>query len=317
MTKKPKDNVNAAEDFLDIVTTGHILTAVMTYLEMTSLDDTPSEAIVSREVWMEDDNVRRKILEDISSHIVDTHIDLTTAFKQPQDKAGAGTVYDYACEALGLGLLIMDFKDAVREGDGDRIMSLWKYLLLLFKASGCKNYAIEALTLLSQYSIILPPNLAEQLKWSRFVNMHGRPGHNISCDLHMEHINRLVKVAIDGLGANKSKKAIGRVAKAMGVLSETTKSFDSTVGITAPSGKHSDPKTAKDLKRITTQLLECAIFNPQTQDIHSSFPHLKKNLIRTLEEQQLKDWMAERFSILLQPDLSPHDISNISNDSNN
>ena len=46
MTKKPKDNVNAAEDFLDIVTTGHILTAVMTYLEMTSLDDMPSEAIV-------------------------------------------------------------------------------------------------------------------------------------------------------------------------------------------------------------------------------------------------------------------------------
>ena len=151
----------------------------MTYLEMTSLDDTPSEAIVSRKVWMEDDNVRRKILEDISSHIVDTHIDLTTAFKQPQDKTGAGTVYDYACEALGLGLLI---------SDGDRIMSLWKYLLLLFKASGCKNYAIEALTLLSQYSIILPPNLAEQLKWSRFVNMHGRPGHNISCDLHMEHL---------------------------------------------------------------------------------------------------------------------------------
>ena len=158
-------------------------------VEMTSLDDTPSEAIVSREVWMEDDNVRRKILEDISSHIVDTHIDLTTAFKQPQDKAGAGTVYDYACEALGLGLLIMDFKDAVREGDGNRIMSLWKYLLLLFKASGRKNYAIEALTLLSQYSIILPPNLAEQLKWSRFVNMHGRPGHNISCDLHMEYLS--------------------------------------------------------------------------------------------------------------------------------
>ena len=95
MTKKPKDNVNAAEDFLDIVTTGHILTVVMTYLEMTSLDDMPSEAIASREVWMEDDNVRRKILEDISSHIVDTHIDLTTAFKRPQDKAGASTVYDY------------------------------------------------------------------------------------------------------------------------------------------------------------------------------------------------------------------------------
>ena len=29
VTKKPKKNVNAAEDFLEVVTTGHILTAVM------------------------------------------------------------------------------------------------------------------------------------------------------------------------------------------------------------------------------------------------------------------------------------------------
>ena len=58
MTRKPKDNVNATEDFLDEVTTGYILTAVMSYLEMSSLDDTPSESVVSGEDWMEDDSVR-------------------------------------------------------------------------------------------------------------------------------------------------------------------------------------------------------------------------------------------------------------------
>ena len=113
MTRKPKDNVNATEDFLDVVTTGYILTAVMSHLEMSSLDDTPSESVVSGEDWMEDDSVRCKILEDISSHIVNSHVDLATTFKQPKDRAGEGTVYDYACEALSLGLLIMDFKDAI------------------------------------------------------------------------------------------------------------------------------------------------------------------------------------------------------------
>ena len=92
-------------------------------------------------------------------------------------------------------------------------------MLLLFKATGRKNCAIEAFTLLSQYHITLTSNLAEQLKWSRFINVHGLPGHNISCDLHMEHLNKLVKVSIEGLGANKSEKAIKRVAKAMGALS--------------------------------------------------------------------------------------------------
>lgn len=318
VTKNPKDNVNAAEDFLDLVTIGHVLAAAMSYLKMSSFEDIPSAEIVSSEVWMEDDSVRCNIIEDIASHIVDTHVDLSTEFKptSSQNAGSVGTVYDYACEALGLGLLIMDFKDAVREGDGDRVLSLWKYLLLLFKASERKNYAIEALTLLAQYSVILPPNLAEQLKWSRFVNVHGRPGHNISCDLHMEHLNRQVKVAIDGLGPNKSKKAIGRVGKAMGILSEATKSYDAKVGINAPSGKHSDSKVMNDIKCVTEKLLDCDIFNPQTKQSHHSFLHLKKNLIRTLNEDKLKDWMVERFSMLLQPGLSPHhEMSNISNNS--
>ena len=39
MTKKPKKNVNAAEDFLEVVITGHILTAVMSCLGISSLND--------------------------------------------------------------------------------------------------------------------------------------------------------------------------------------------------------------------------------------------------------------------------------------
>ena len=65
--------------------------------------------------------------------------------------------------------------------------------------------------MLSQYHLTLSPRLAEQLKWSRFINTHGSAGHNISCDLHMEHLNKLAKVAVDGLGVNKSEKAITRV----------------------------------------------------------------------------------------------------------
>ena len=30
-----------------------------------------------------------------------------------------------------------------------------------------------------------------QLLWSRFVNVHGLPGHNIAGDLHMEHLNHI------------------------------------------------------------------------------------------------------------------------------
>ena len=41
-----------------------------------------------------------------------------------------GTVYAYACETLSLTLLLKEFKYAIREGDGDRVMTVWMYFLL-------------------------------------------------------------------------------------------------------------------------------------------------------------------------------------------
>ena len=162
----------------------------------------------------------------ISSAIVEKYVDLDTQFAAATNNSMEGTRYSYGCETLSLMLLLMEFKDAIREGDGNRVMAVWKYLFLLFKSSGRTNYSIEAFILLSQQQFLLPPMLAEQQKWSRFVNCHGTPGKNISMDLHMEHLNRLCKTSIQGLGANKSTKAILRVGKTIGVLDELVNNFD-------------------------------------------------------------------------------------------
>ena len=45
----------------------------------------------------------------------------------------------------------------------------------------------------------------------------------------MEHLNWLVKTAIDGLGANKTEIAISRASKAMGVIAEIMESYDSAL----------------------------------------------------------------------------------------
>ena len=118
-----------------------------------------------------------------------------------------GGVENYACDVLSLGLFYMEYRDAIREGDGIRVLRCWKYLLPLFKATQCHNYAIEAANLLIQYYYTtLPPRQAQKLIWSRFVNTSGKPGQNIPCDLHMEHLNRICKSAIGMLCANKSTK---------------------------------------------------------------------------------------------------------------
>ena len=55
-----------------------------------------------------------------------------------------------------------------------------------------KNYTLEIFQVLYNCEYGLSPRQAHQVVWSRFVNVHGLPGHNIPCDLHMEHLNRLL-----------------------------------------------------------------------------------------------------------------------------
>ena len=237
--KEVKSDVNSTEDFIEIVVTGYIISAVLSYLGMSCINDVPSDSILSPDLWMKDDSVRKSALIDVASAIIDKHIDLALTFSgRPHesddvsaqdssdigesigDSGGGGegnggsgghvgsNVYENCREVLSLGLLYIYFKDSIREGDGTLVMVAWKYFMLIFKATKHKNYALEALTMLAQYFVVLPPNLAEQLKWSRFVNVHGFPGRNISADLHMEHMSRTVKTIIEGLGANKTDNAI-------------------------------------------------------------------------------------------------------------
>ena len=77
-----KANVNAWEDFMDVITKGHILTAALEYLGMTSLDGVPDPSKIDTNIWMEDDNYRREKLLDIATKIVDKHVDLATEFAE-------------------------------------------------------------------------------------------------------------------------------------------------------------------------------------------------------------------------------------------
>ena len=100
---KPKSDVNAAEDFVEVITIAHILTAVMSYFEMSELSDIPSSTIVSHDIWMEEDSVRRKVLLDISNHVVSEHVSLATSFSHCSAQ-GEGTT-----SGVDLGIFIGGF----------------------------------------------------------------------------------------------------------------------------------------------------------------------------------------------------------------
>jgi len=89
--------------------------------------------------------------------------------------------------------------------------------------------------------ILLTPQQAEQMLYSRFVNTVGVRGRNIPLDLHQEHLNRLCKDCVKGLGANKTPKAIVRCGKALGVLHDVLKCFDKENNVPVSSASHCRP----------------------------------------------------------------------------
>ena len=167
VVKKVKSDINACEDFLELVVTGHIIACAMNVLGMSAVNKTPFSTVIDspEDAWIKGDVERKAILTDVTSRIVDRFVDLSTTFakSRPHTEQIRDGVHAYSCKTLSLGLLFLEFKDGIREGDGERVMRVWKYFLVLFKASNRRNYSIEALTLVAQYHLILPPCLAEQL----------------------------------------------------------------------------------------------------------------------------------------------------------
>ena len=89
----------------------------------------------------------------------------------------------------------------------------------------------------------------------------------------MEHLNRLVKTAMEGLGANKANiNAMTRIGKAVGLLSHIIQSFDEETNVSWPSGKHTKKNWDGDPLKIIDELSGAAdIFKKRTSTVHTSF----------------------------------------------
>ena len=299
--KSPKKDVNVHEDFFQQVLESHVLAAAMEYLGMESVEDEPNEEILPPTLWILESEERYKILLSVCSAIVDDFTDIRT-FEVAQEESKAkehDRVLAYAKEVMTLGLLYTELVDAVHEGDGLRVLRWWRFMLLIFKSTGRKNYSIEAFIILAQYQYLLSPREKTQLLYSRFINTHGLPGKNISCDLYMEHLNRLLKDAIKALGANKTPKAIERVGKCIAPLDEVLARFDAIHKYTSQTGGHKTLNADKDIALMVGQLRKANVFNDIPGRKHHAFSTFTNNPVLSKSKEDVKIWMKSQWTKLL------------------
>ena len=83
----------------------------------------------------------------------------------------------------------VDLREAIRWENGPHIIRHWKWWLPRFLATGCSNYASEAVHLIANLTANFPKHIAYIAMNNRTVNIQRKPGHGKPLDQLIEHYN--------------------------------------------------------------------------------------------------------------------------------
>lgn len=285
VTSDVKKAVDANLEFLDTVTKGHILASACRILGITKLDSElqlPPGIVPEKQPGY----VRR-----IASQVVEecTLIDAFGEVAETNDH-----VYNYARVLCHYGTLVLEFRDAVKEGDGERVFRCWRVLLPHFLASQRTKYSLEALRLQFQVRAILSPQLAHQILWDRFVNTRGGLGRNIQCDLYNEHIVKLIKHIIISMGANLTEQALQRAARSVSTLHTVCKKFDQGSGVPVTTSAHSTKKDKADVEKVVVSVLTNDLLQIIPGRKHSAFKDIHLNPLWKWDKQKAIAWIERK-----------------------
>ena len=240
------------------------------------------------------DMEKRLYIESIAKKVVDRFGVVDSAFFDDGTDDTEDRRYNYARVLCHYGSLILEIQDAWREGDGERMIRCWKLALPHFQAFNHTKYSIQALRLQFQTSVVLSPNLAHQVKWHRFVNTRGGQGRNIPCDLHNEHMNKLIKEIIGHMGSNLTEEAVQRAVRSMFSLDVLCKKFDAESGVPHITSAHSTRSNTIDVKKVVGVLLEQKLLKPIGRRQHRAFANISLNPLHRWDSQKTMKWIDEK-----------------------
>ena len=143
-------DIAACEEFMELITVAHVLSAAIHITGVPDLAELSTRILSSGNQFAAATSIVKTLCSEIA----------TISFAAKCSHSSADYVQEYANEKLSLGLLLLEFKDAVREGDGVRVLQCWKSFFLFFRGTGHKNYCLEAFNFLMQYHYTLTPRCA-------------------------------------------------------------------------------------------------------------------------------------------------------------
>ena len=292
VTANPKKNVDACVDLIYTVMKGHILASACEVLKVSGLDDdVPGIPAGLKQAGKPE---QFAYISDIAQEVVERCTLVEEAFSDATIKDIKDGVYNYARVFCHYAAMLMEFRDAWGEGDGERVLRCWKLLMPHFKLANHTKYALEALRLQMQVSATLSPNLAHQVMWNRFVNVKGGLGNNIPCDLHNEHVNKALKHIIINMGPNLTEKALQRAARSVSALTSITEHFDAESGVPRRSTAHSTKPDIDDVKKVIATVQKHKLLTALGNRDHRSFPEMALDPLSGWDVNDTNLWITKK-----------------------
>jgi hypothetical protein len=202
-------------------------------------------------------------------------------------------VKNYTHQLLVMLLLRFNHNDAIKLGDGPRLIRIYKYFCLYFKVSRCPKYAFAMLQLQAQVNCLLSPRLAHSLIWNRFVNHHGKVDTNHPMDLEIEHDNKSFKTDCKSFRGEITEKTTKRVGRSTRPSDDILHNFDNTTQVKKPSGKHTMMSVDEDVHALVEHLLPANVFSNIPGRAHSAFESMPNNLLDCIDCEKLKKWIGQ------------------------
>eukprot|EP00057_Strongylocentrotus_purpuratus_P016759 XP_011671233.1 PREDICTED: uncharacterized protein LOC752492 isoform X2 [Strongylocentrotus purpuratus] len=139
--------------------------------------------------------------------------------KKKGKETNPDTRFEYSKAILHLGLGEMVRHDAVREGDGNRMIQHWRLDLVHFYEKHHWKYLIEGHNLIMDVNGGVSERVAHQLRWNRTENIHGGEGKNVGKDKDN-------KVSIDRAGGILNESNVSRYSQVVGMRKTINRKFD-------------------------------------------------------------------------------------------
>lgn len=298
--------VKPAHSFFDLCLKARVVAAALEIMNLESLDDT-SEAVPKADASKV---AKKRYLEELAGQIVNDYV-VNTARNlelvnrivgeqsqnqsaESEDSNQCDDMLSYQKALMEYALLLLNFKDAISEGDGDRILRCWKFFLPhLRNDKHSTKYSPKALYLMFQVYALLSPKAAHELIWNRSAKSRNGIGGNIPLDLLLEFFNRLLKDAVKKLGPNASQKSIDRICKSITITKELMDKFDAELHIHKRSGRHVVKSSDEDLKKVVKDLVDHKAMRHIPGRVYHQYHGMKPSFLWNFDIQNMHKWIND------------------------